>query len=82
MGVLRQVLKACLPAATAAFTSSGVAKGTRASTCCVAGLTTSRHWVVLDSTNWPLISSLTVATLGVVAASMGVSWDVKGMAAW
>jgi hypothetical protein len=51
MGVFFQVLKASLAEATAALISSCVAKGTRASTCCVAGLTTSRHSVVWDSTN-------------------------------
>jgi len=76
MGVFFQVLKASLAEATAALISSGVAKGTRASTCCVAGFTTSRHWVVLDSTNWPPISSLTVGafTAWEVDASMVVSW--------
>ena len=34
-----------------------------ASTCWVAGLTTSRHSVVFDSTHWPSISSLTCSTL-------------------
>ncbi len=43
MGVLRQILNAFAAAATAASTSSAVASGTRASTACVAGLTTSRH---------------------------------------
>jgi hypothetical protein len=37
-----------------------VANGTRARTSCVAGLTMSRHSVVFDSTNSPLINSLTV----------------------
>ncbi|MDT4814248.1 hypothetical protein FQZ97_472480 [compost metagenome] len=60
IGVLRQVLKASLALATAAFISSSVAKGTRARTSWVAGLTTSRHWLVRDSTSWPPISSLTV----------------------
>ena len=60
-----------LAEATAATISSAVANGTRASTCCVAGFTTSRHSVVLDSTNWPPISSLTVGALTAVDASMG-----------
>jgi hypothetical protein len=74
MGVLRQVLKASLAEATAASSSACVAKGTRASTCWVAGLTMSRHSVVLDSTSLPPIKSLTVAIWveGVVVASMGV----------
>jgi DNA-binding transcriptional LysR family regulator len=61
--VSRQVWKARWAAATAASTSSAVANGTRASTCWVAGLTMSRHSVVLDSTHWPSISSLTCSTL-------------------
>jgi len=75
MGVFFQVLNASLADATAASTSAGVAKGTRASTCCVAGLTTSRHSVVVDSTNLPPMSSLTVVTCvwGVVVASMNLS---------
>ncbi len=70
---MRQVLKASLAEATAASSSACVAKGTRASTSCVAGLTMSRHSLVFDSTNLPPIKSLTVATwvFGVVVASMG-----------
>jgi hypothetical protein len=70
-GGLLPGLEASLAEATAALISSAVANGTRASTCCVAGLTTSRHSVVLDSTNWPPISSLTVGALTAVDASMG-----------
>ena len=46
--LLRQVWKAWCALATASSTSSRVAKGTRATTSCVAGLVTSRHWLVLD----------------------------------
>ncbi|MNE56555.1 hypothetical protein D3C80_1514700 [compost metagenome] len=63
IGVLRQVWKARWAAATAASTSSTVANGTRASTSWVAGLTMSRHSVVVDSTHWPSISSLTCSIL-------------------
>ncbi|KAG1252933.1 hypothetical protein G6F68_011558 [Rhizopus microsporus] len=56
IGVSRQVLKASLAAATAAFTSPVVANGPWASTSWVAGLITSCQWEVADSTNWPSIS--------------------------
>ena len=65
IGVKRHVLKAAFADATAALISSSVANGTRAKTCCVAGFTTSRHTVVFDSTNLPLMRSLTVG-IGVV----------------
>jgi len=60
IGVLRQVLKAFWPLATARSISSAVAKGTRARTSWVAGLTTSRQSWVVDSINSPSISNLTV----------------------
>src|SRR5260370_19342694 len=59
IGVLRQILNACFAAATARFTSAVVASGTRARTSWVAGLMTSRQWVVVESNHSPLISSLT-----------------------
>ena len=59
-GVFFQVLKARLAEATAALISSSVAKGTCASTSCVAGLTTSCHSPVCESTNLPSSSILTV----------------------
>src|SRR5258708_288808 len=62
IGTLRQVLKASAAALTASPTSFASHIGTRASTFCVAGFTTSRHAFALDSTNWPLISSLTLGT--------------------
>ena len=71
MEVFFQVLNASWAEATAAFTSAGVAKGTRASTSCVAGFTTSRHWVVWDSTSLPPISSLTVGMDAMVSVSLG-----------
>ncbi|MNJ69741.1 hypothetical protein D3C77_661270 [compost metagenome] len=78
IGVLRQVLKASLALATAAFISASVAKGTRASTSCVAGLTTSRQWLVDDSTSLPPIRSLTVGmTLG-----WGMGWSVLKILLW
>ncbi len=67
---LRQVLNALPAAATAAFSSSAVASGTRARTSCVAGLRTSRHWVVRDSTSLPSISN---GTVGIFWAGMSVS---------
>src|SRR5690554_2166833 len=81
IGVLRQVLKACLAPATAALISSGVAKGTRANTSWVAGLITSRHCSVFDSMNSPLINSLTLGILllfidGLWAAALVVLKDV------
>ncbi len=62
MGTLRQVLNASAAAFTASPTSAASHIGTRASTSCVAGLTTSRHCFALDSTKWPLTSSFTVET--------------------
>ena len=62
IGVLRQVLKASLGRGDRRIHFVGVANGTRASTSCVAGLTTSRHSVRFDSTNSPSMSSLTVGT--------------------
>ena len=47
IGVFFQVLNAALAEATAASISASVANGTCASTCCVAGLTTSCHSVDL-----------------------------------
>ena len=61
--------KAALAAATAWASSSAVANGTRARTSCVAGLTTSRHCVVLDWTNLPPISSGMVGILAVMNVS-------------
>jgi hypothetical protein len=46
---------------TASPTSSALHMGTRASTSWVAGFTTSRQSRARDSTNFPLMSSLTVA---------------------
>ncbi len=66
MGVFFQVLNAALALATARSTSSGVAKGTRARTSWVAGLITSRHSEVVDSTGLPSRKSLTVGTAGAV----------------
>ena len=60
IGVFFQVLKAAFAEVTAASISASVAKGTCASTCCVAGLTTSCHSLVWDSTNLPSSSILTV----------------------
>ncbi|MCY1222915.1 hypothetical protein D9M72_350230 [compost metagenome] len=62
MGVWRHVAKARCAAPTAAATSLAVASGTRASTSCVAGLTTLRNSVADESTHSPLISSGTVGT--------------------
>jgi len=80
IGVLRQVLKASLAAATAASTSAVVANGTRASTSCVAGLTTSRHSVVRDSTNSPSIKSFTVGTAADWVVAF-MSWLLEGIEA-
>ncbi|MOA20654.1 hypothetical protein D3C78_1411090 [compost metagenome] len=83
IGVLRQVLKACLALATAAFISSAVAKGTRARTSWVAGLTTSRHWVLRDSTNSPLMRSLTLGMLEeVIFSSAYFLWVELSHSAW
>src|ERR1700761_8110876 len=82
IGVRRQVRKASLAAATAAFSSWGVANATRASTSWVAGLMTSRHSVVLESTQSPPMSILTVGagagervgeTAGIVFIPAGAS---------
>src|SRR5438132_3752547 len=59
IAVLRQDANASFAAAIAALISSGVVSGTRASTCWVAGLVTSRQRDEADSMNRPLISSLT-----------------------
>ena len=64
-GVFFQVLYAPSRPRRRPRSSASVANGTRASTCWVAGLTTSCHSVAADSTNWPSISSLTVATVSV-----------------
>ena len=48
-GVLRHVLNASLAVATARLTSSGVENGTVATISCVAGLTTSRHSVLVEA---------------------------------
>ncbi|KAF1069482.1 MAG: hypothetical protein GAK45_01095 [Pseudomonas citronellolis] len=70
IGVFFQVRNAVLALAMARCTSSSVAKGTRASTCWVAGLITSRHCVEVDSTALPSMNSLTVGT-AVVGAVIG-----------
>ncbi|GAB7536808.1 hypothetical protein BGC_30260 [Burkholderia sp. 3C] len=61
-GVCFQVANAACAASMAASISPAVANGTRASTCWVAGLTMSRHSVLVDSTNSPLINSGTFGT--------------------
>ena len=71
--VFFQVLKASAAPVMAASSSSLVANGTRASTSWVAGLMTSFQIVVLDSTNLPLIRSLTVGAALVTAAD----WDLS-----
>ena len=58
-GVFFQVLNAVLAQATAASISASVANGTCAKTSWVAGLITSCHSVVLESTKVPLMSSFT-----------------------
>ncbi|MNZ93811.1 hypothetical protein D3C78_1128990 [compost metagenome] len=73
IGVFFQVLKAFLALATAVSISAWVAKGTRARTSWVAGLITSRHSEVVDSTSLPSISSLTVAVAAVACVVMGLN---------
>src|SRR5258706_1833229 len=83
MGTLRQVLKASAADFTASATSAASHIGTRARTCCVAGLITLRHALAFDSTNWPLISSLTLGTASDRAcglAAMVISSYVLGLA--
>jgi hypothetical protein len=58
-GVAAQAGKASRAAPTAALNSAGVQSGRRETTSWVAGFTTSTHSLDLDSTNSPLISSLT-----------------------
>ncbi|MCY1440024.1 hypothetical protein D9M71_562810 [compost metagenome] len=79
IGVFFQVLKAFLALATAASISAWVAKGTRARTSWVAGLITSRHSLVVDSTSLPSISSLTVAT---AAGACMVMWTPTLRCSW
>ncbi|SOO19064.1 exported hypothetical protein [Xanthomonas citri pv. fuscans] len=66
-GVLRQVAKARLAAATAASTSAVVANGTWANTDWSAGLTTSCHCVLADTTNSPSINRETRGTDSLIA---------------
>ncbi|MNV88522.1 hypothetical protein D3C71_1827370 [compost metagenome] len=75
IGVFFQVAKAFFALLTARLISSGVAKGTRASTSWVAGLTTLRHWVVRDSSSWPSISSLTLGASTAAAVGAFISWS-------
>src|SRR5437867_8767353 len=72
IGGLRQLLKAACAEATAAATSSAVAKGTRDSTYSVARLTTSRHVLVRDSTHSPWISSGTRGGWSMVCVFMRI----------
>ena len=62
IGVVFHVLKASAADFTARSTSSAPHIGTRASTFCVAGSTTSRQSRALDSTSLPSRNSFTVGT--------------------
>ena len=81
IGVLFQVLNAFLAEATAASSSASVENGTCASTCCVAGFTTSCHSLVCESINLPSSSILTVAASSGTSAGLPViessPWDVR-----
>src|SRR5580765_3363614 len=72
IGVLRHVLNASAAAFTATPTSAASHIGTRARTSCVAGFTTSRQAFAFDSTNCPLMRSLTVGTV--------LGWGLAAMA--
>jgi hypothetical protein len=72
IGVFFQVLNASLAEVTAALISASVANGTCASTCWVAGLTTSCHSLVCESISLPSSSNLTVGVCSATSAGLPV----------
>ena len=80
-GVSFQEVNASLEEATAALNSSGVHIGSLETTSWVAGLCTSIHCLVLESTNLPSIRSLTVGCGGEDRGS-GVSDHMVGGRNW